>query len=277
MTHMVCLTFDFDTMAPFVARGMTGPSIRSRGEFGVVGSRRILALLSELGIRSTWFMPGFTVETYPQACEAVVAAGHEISNHGWTHVSPQEMSAAEEEDDLLRCNEAIVQLSGRRPVGYRSPAAELSENTVDLLLKHGFLYDSTMMGDDYTPYHVRRGDVISLGQPARFGTETRLVEMPMAWSLDDMPHFEYFRSFGGSLQQGLMNANDVRDNWFADFAYMKKYLPWGIVTYLCHPFIIGRGHRMLMLERLLRDLLAEGAEFVTMGQAVERFMQRPAA
>jgi hypothetical protein len=43
--HIVCLTFDFDTQSGFIARGMTTPTPLSRGEFGLVGARRILALL----------------------------------------------------------------------------------------------------------------------------------------------------------------------------------------------------------------------------------------
>ena len=51
--HIVCLSFDFDTMSGFVARGQTTPTFISRGEFGVVGARRILQFLSSRGIFST--------------------------------------------------------------------------------------------------------------------------------------------------------------------------------------------------------------------------------
>jgi peptidoglycan/xylan/chitin deacetylase (PgdA/CDA1 family) len=50
------------------------PTPLSRGEFGAVASRRILALLKSNGIHSTWFTPGYTIETCPRECEAVVAA-----------------------------------------------------------------------------------------------------------------------------------------------------------------------------------------------------------
>ena len=42
--HMVCLTFDFDVMSGYIARGMTTPTPISRGEFGIVGASRILPL-----------------------------------------------------------------------------------------------------------------------------------------------------------------------------------------------------------------------------------------
>src|SRR5260221_742727 len=75
--HIVCLTFDFDTQSGFIARGMTTPTPLSRGEFGAIASRRILGLLKSYGIRATWFIPGFTIETWPKECAVVVADGHE--------------------------------------------------------------------------------------------------------------------------------------------------------------------------------------------------------
>ena len=168
--HIVCLTFDFDAISGFIARGQTSPSWISRGEFGPrAGAPRLLALLKKYGIRSTWFIPGHTIETYPKACEAVLAAGHEIAHHGWTHRPPASLTREEEEGELVRGNAAIRKLTGRVARGYRSPAWDLSPHSIGLLLKHGFLYDSSLMGDDYTPYYARQGDVIELEKPAVFG------------------------------------------------------------------------------------------------------------
>src|SRR5690349_18822733 len=64
--HIVCLTFDFDTQSGFIARGLTTPTALSRGEFGLIGARRILALLKSRRLRSTWFTPGFTIESHPE-------------------------------------------------------------------------------------------------------------------------------------------------------------------------------------------------------------------
>ncbi len=271
--HIVCLTFDFDALSPWIARGMTSPTPISRGEFGIVGARRLLALMARHKIKTSWFIPGHTIETYPDACAQVVEAGHEIGHHGWTHVPPANMTRDEEEEGLVRANEQIKKLSGRTARGYRSPSWDLSSHSVDLLLKHGFFYDSSMMGDDYTPYRVRQGDVIELLKPAVFGPATRLIEMPVSWSLDDYPHFEYVR-MGTTIAPGLMNASDVLENWIDDFLYMKRNLDWGIVTYTCHPFVIGRGHRMLMLERLIERLASEGAEFMAMEEAAILFNGR---
>jgi len=271
--HIACITFDFDAMSGWIARGMTTPTPVSRGEFGVIGAARILALLKEHGIPSTWFVPGHTLETYPEACRRVVEAGHEVGHHGWTHVPPASLSREQEEAELVRANEQIKKLTGRYARGYRSPSWDLSPHSVELLLKHGFFYESSMMGNDHTPYRVRLGDRIELQKPAVFGKESRLIEMPISWSLDDYPHFEFVRT-QSTVLQGLRNAGSVLVNWIDDFLYMKRETDWGIITYTFHPFVIGRGHRMMALERLIGRLATEGAEFMRMDAAAESFDQR---
>jgi peptidoglycan/xylan/chitin deacetylase (PgdA/CDA1 family) len=271
--HIACVTFDFDAMSGMIARGLTTATPVSRGEFGAVAVPRILALLREYGVRSTWFIPGFTLETYPERCRSVLEAGHEIAHHGWTHVPPNDMTAAEEERGLVRANEQIRALTGQYARGYRSPSWDLSPHSLGLLLEHGFFYDTSLMGDDYTPYRVRQGDVVELEQPMRFGRPTRLVEMPISWTLDDFPHFEFLRT-RTQLMPGLMNASDVLENWVNDFLYLRDHFDWGVITYTFHPYVIGRGHRMIVLEQLLRTLADNGAAFLPMEEAAREFDQR---
>jgi peptidoglycan/xylan/chitin deacetylase (PgdA/CDA1 family) len=264
--HIVCLTFDFDAQSGFISRGLTTPTPLSRGEFGIVGVARILALLKSLGIRSTWFVPGFTIETYPAVCEALVKAGHEIGHHSWAHIAPALQSREQEEEDMIRANAAIEQLVGSKARGYRSPAWDLSANTIDLLLTHGFQYDSSLMGADYRPYRARRGDVVELGKPYGFGAETSLIEMPISWTMDDHPHFEFMR-LPNMVMPGLQSPRTVLEGWFDEFLYMKKSVDWGVLTYTMHPYVIGRGYRMLHFEQLVARLAEEGAVFMTMEEA----------
>jgi len=274
--HIVCLTFDFDTQSGFIARGMTTPTPLSRGEFGAKASLRILDFLKGRGIATTWFVPGFTIESWPRECEAVVAGGHEIGHHSWAHIPPATQSRAEEEADLVRANDAIARLTGRKARGYRSPSWDLSEHTIELLIKHGFRYDSSLMGSDYLPYRARRGDVAKLGETFHFGEPTELIEMPISWSLDDHPHFEFMRT-ASAVTPGLQSARAVLQNWHDEFLYMKKTVDWGVLTYTMHPYVIGRGYRMLALEDLVTKLAAEGAVFTTMEEAAREAALRLSA
>jgi peptidoglycan/xylan/chitin deacetylase (PgdA/CDA1 family) len=275
--HLVCLTFDFDAISGFIARGTPTPSAISRGEFGPrVSAPRLLKMLGERSLPTSWFVPGHTAETFPDAVAAVALAGHEIGHHGWKHVPPATLSRDEEENELVRGIAAIERTCGERPTGYRSPSWDLSPHSIELMLKHGFTYDSSMMGDDYTPYFARQGDVIELEKPAVFGQPSDLLEMPISWSTDDAPHFEFMR-YPTAIRPGNMNAGLVLENWVADFDYMQRELDWGVLTYTCHPFIIGRGHRILMLEKLVDTLLARGAVFVRMDAAAAEYRARVAA
>jgi peptidoglycan/xylan/chitin deacetylase (PgdA/CDA1 family) len=264
--HIVCLSFDFDTQSGFIARGMTGPTALSRGEFGLVGARRILSLLAEHRLRATWFIPGFTIESHPAACEDVIRHGHEVAHHSWAHVPPGQQSREEEEADLVRANEAVARLTGRKARGYRSPSWELSEHTIELLLAHGFQYDSSMMGNDYWPYRARKGDRAELGKPYHFGEPTEIIEMPISWSLDDYPHFEFVRT-ANAILPGLQPARLVMRSWFDEFRYMQESVEWGVLTYTMHPYVIGRGSRMRALEYLIKMLRRGGAVFMTMEDA----------
>ena len=265
--HIVCLTFDFDTQSGFISRGMTTPTPMSRGEFGHrVASDRIIKTLKDREILSTWFVPGFTIESHTASCEAIIREGNEIAHHSWAHIPPANQTREEEEEDLIRANEAIDKLTGYKARGYRSPSWDLSENTIDLLISHNFLYDSSLMGSDYIPYQTRVGDKFSLGEVYEYGEETKLLEIPISWSLDAHPHFEFFRT-PEFLMPGLNSARTVMDSWYDEFIYMKKSVDWGILTYTMHPYVIGRGFRMLALEALIDRLIKEDAVFMTMESA----------
>jgi peptidoglycan-N-acetylglucosamine deacetylase len=271
--HFVCLTFDLDNASPFIARGLNSPSMISRGDFGIVGTQRLLELLRQTDIQATWFIPGHSIETYPACARAVFEAGHEIAHHGWTHRVPAELGRELEERELISGNEAIKRLTGQYARGYRSPSWDLSPFSVELLVRHGFIYDSSLMGHDYLPYQARENDVVSLEEPLRYGSATALVEMPISWSLDDYPAFEYMRQ-ADVLQAGLMNASLVMENWLDDFTYMRDHYDWGVVTYTFHPHVIGRGHRMLMMAKLIEELRNCGGTFLTMEQAVAEYRKK---
>jgi len=271
--HVVCLTFDFDAISIWVRRGQTTPTALSRGEFGVVGAARILDLLRDRRITATWFIPGHTLDTYPEMCRRIHAEGHEIAHHGYLHEPPATLSRDDEERVLVRGLEAIARVTGGAPRGYRSPAWDLSSHTIPLLLSHGFVYDSSMMAHDHLPYRARQGDEVGSDGAVRWGDPTPLIEMPVSWSLDDYPHFERASGPNG-LQPGLMHAAGVLDNWVDDFRYMARAADWGVLTYTFHPQVTGRGHRMLTLERLIDATRDLGAAFLRMDEAAAEFASR---
>ena len=267
----VCLTFDFDAVSLWISRNMLTPTPVSRGEFGAVAVPRLLNLLSDRGLPSTWFVPGHTVQTYPEVCREIVASGHEVGLHGYAHENVGTFDQGQEREMFRRVHGLVGDLSGVAPKGNRAPAWDLTPHTVEILLELGLVYDSSLMGSDYSPYRVRRGDEIPRNAPVRFGEETRLVELPVSWSLDDYPNFEYLR-LPNSIMSGLKSPADVFRNWTDDVAYMLRDFNDGVLVVTFYPQVIGRGHRMLGLERWLDELAQMGVEFGRMDAAAERFL-----
>lgn len=264
-----CITFDFDAMSSWIGSLKSrNPSMISRGQFGAVALPRILALLERYAIRTSFAVPGHTAYAYPRLVADLAARGHELVHHGWVHENPAAFDEAGERRVLEEGLTALERVAGVRPRGYRSPAWDLSERTVDLLLEYGFEYDSSCMGHDFLPYYLRSGDRWSVDTAYHFGTTTELVELPVAWSLDDFPPSEFVLG----MNTGLMAPSAIEENWRGDFDYAYRHCPGGAYILTLHPQTTGRGNRLLLLERLLDHFAAhDGVVFEPMGDFFARW------
>ena len=259
----VCLTFDFDALSVWFGYDRVTPALLQRGEYGArVGVSRVLAFLREHEIAATFFVPGHTIDSFPAPCEAILAAGHEVAHHSYAHVDPSGQTPDEERADMERALAALDRL-GVKPAGYRSPSADMSPATLPLLEEHGFVYDSSLMADDFAPYRPRIGDAVSAQEPLRPGREARLWELPMSFELDDWPHFQF--AFGPPYRAGLSAPSKVLEIWTEEFDWMDRHVDGGLLTVCMHPQVIGRGHRMAMLERFVEHCGGAGAQFARMG------------
>ena len=161
----VCLTFDFDAMSVWFGYEHVTPAMLQRGEYGArVGVPRLLQMLERDGLPATFFVPGHTLDSFPEPSPAILEAGHEVAHHSYAHVDPSGQPPDEERPDMERALAALDGL-GVQPLGYRSPSADLSAATLGLLEEHGFLYDSSLMADDFRPYRPRIGDRVSREEP----------------------------------------------------------------------------------------------------------------
>jgi len=147
--------------------------------------------------------------------------------------------------------EALKRYANVVPQGYRSPSWALTRHTLSILEELGFIYDSSLMGNDYTPYRPHLYVYVEAGGKVVKGPLSRLIEVPVYWMLDDYPHFEYVR-FQSYILQGLRSVSDVLENWILSFEYMVRNLSEGVITYTFYPEADGRGHLMILLERLIR-------------------------
>jgi peptidoglycan/xylan/chitin deacetylase (PgdA/CDA1 family) len=210
-------------------------SVMSHQAYGpLVGIPRILDLLDRHQIPATFFVPGHTAHRYPDAVRSIVAAGHEIAHHGYLHEQPTALTLEKEIEALDRGLEALAEVAGVRPVGYRAPMWDLSWRTPGLLAERGFLYDSSLMDADH-PYELAVGN-------------GSLVEIPIQWALDDWEQYCYLPYISGS---GLIESpRKARELWQLEFDALRDTGACWVLTN--HPFLSGRASRAVELGDLMR-------------------------
>jgi peptidoglycan/xylan/chitin deacetylase (PgdA/CDA1 family) len=264
--------------------GEDSPCDISRGVFaGEVGMERILKLFDRFGIKQSFFIPGHTIESFPEACAAVAEAGHEIGLHGYSHENPLALSYEQEAAIFDKSIALIEQISGKRPTGYVAPWWEVSENSVKILTDNGIKYDHSLMHRDHECYYVRVGDgwtkidyaqdADSWMKPFTRGTLTRLVEIPASWHLDDLPPMMFVKAFPNS--HGYVNPRDMETMWRDAFDYVYREYDHAVFPMTIHPDVSGRPQVLMMLERLIGYMKAQpGVRFVTMDEMADDFIAR---
>lgn len=233
MRAAASFTFDFDAEEVWIGEDPDNahrPGVLSQGTYGAkVALPLILEILERHRVRSTFFVPGRVAERHAERVQQIAAAGHEIAHHGYTHRSPTTLSRDEEEVELVKGLE-VLRSFGVEVEGYRSPSWDFSPHTRNLLETHGFRYSSNFM-DDLRPYRH---------------TNSSLVEVPVAWVLDDAAHFWFD---GSTWTKKISTAEEVRSIWEGEFRGYRRLGGAWVLT--MHPQIIGRPYRLELLDQIL--------------------------
>ena len=288
MTKDIQVAFgvDVDAVAGMLGSygGEDSPCDISRGLFsGEVGGPRLIRLFEKYGLPATWFVPGHSIETFPELTQMIVDAGHEIGVHGYSHENPIAMTREQETAILDRSIELIEKVSGRRPTGYVAPWWEFSPVTNEILLERGIKYDHSLMHRDFEPYHVRVGDswkkidytkdAETWMEPLVRGEETDLVEIPANWYLDDLPPMMFIKAAPNS--HGFVNPRDIEQMWRDQFDWVYREMDEAVFTMTIHPDVSGRPQVLLMLERLIEHISShEGVRWQTFDQIADTFLAR---
>jgi len=253
----VALDFHVDAESLLVAIDPANagrPITLSQGTYGPrVGVPRILSLLRRYGIRASFYIPGITAERHPYIVEEIVADGHFVGLHGYTHSRPDSLTREQEEEELVRAIEILERVTGQKMRSYISPAAEWSPNTLELLLAHGIEFGGDGMDDDI-PYYIRVD-----------GRATSFVQIPLCWPLDDAPLY-WFNLLPPLFYGGpYAEPSRVYEIWTTEFDALHDE---GACYHLCmHPFLSGRGARLRTLERVIQHiLLRPDARFCTLAE-----------
>ena len=250
----VALSFDFDAETSWFRRGLHSPASMSRGAYGArVGVGRILRVLDTYGVKASFFIPAVAGQLHPKPVDAILDAGHEVGVHGWIHESARDLTGEEERDLLSRAFDYWRERLGRPPAGIRTPSWDFTEYTLEILLDLGFIYDSSLMGDD-RPYELTQN-----------GKATGLVELPVEWLLDDYPYLQI--QMDGGMMPHIKPA-DVLDIWKREFEVAREEGTMFLLT--MHPQVIGHRSRLAMLEDLVHYLKDQPDVWFATHEAIAR-------
>jgi len=241
----VAITFDMDTDSLIHLehpddgfRRVSGISMLRYGP--EVAVPRIIDTYKQFGIQQTFFVPAWCIENYPAAVKAMVDGGHEVAHHGYLHENPLAGNREKEHYWLKRGIEIIVNATGQRPRGWRAPLYNFSDNSADLLIEEGFLYDASLMGDD-VPYVLKT----DLGE---------LIELPAHWGVDDWPQF--VQSMDLDYMMPIKAASRGIEVFREEFDAMHEY--GGLWIGVWHPFATGRLVRWRKVVELIEYMQSKG-------------------
>ncbi|EPQ57262.1 glycoside hydrolase/deacetylase [Gloeophyllum trabeum ATCC 11539] len=291
-TVLVGFGVDVDAVAGWLGSygGQDSPSDVSRGIYaGEVGVPRLLKLFAKYNIKTTWFIPGHSLETFPEQMAAVRDAGHEIGLHGYSHENPVSMTIDQQRDILDHTHALLTAFNhGVPPRGSVAPWWETSREGTELLLEKGIEYDHSNMAHDSQAYYLRDEDTWTKidynarahtwMKPLQRGNETGVVEIPGNWYLDDLPPMMFIKSAPNS--HGWVNTRDVEDLWKDYFSYLYREEENFIFPITIHPDVSGRPHVLMMLERFIEWVNTHAdVRWVKMHEMADEFRARvkPAA
>jgi peptidoglycan/xylan/chitin deacetylase (PgdA/CDA1 family) len=277
---------DVDSVAGQIGSygGGESPSDIQRGVFASeVGNVRLLNLFRKYKLKTSFFIPGHSIESFPDVVKRIAAEGHEIGAHGYTHENPIAMTPTQEEAILVKSIELIEKFSGKKPRGYVAPWWEMSNSTAALLLKYGFRYDHSQGYRDFQPFYARVGDswtVIDYSKraeewmrPMVHGKEIDLVEIGANWCVDDLPPMLFMKKVPNS--HGFVNPRDIEQMWRDQFDWVYREMDYGVFPMTIHPDVSGRPHVILMLERLIEHINRhDGVRWLTLEEMAEDFRRR---
>ncbi len=248
---ILLLSFDLDGESAEVRKG-EDPVAISRGRYGVrVGVWRVLELLEKYGIKTTFFVPGWIARKYSNMVSEIHKRGHEVALHGYMHERLDELTFDEEVRVFKLAEEYISKVTKLKPLGFRAPYWRFSSNTLSILLDRGYVYDSSLMDYD-EPYVIEEHG-------------KALIELPVDWRLDDWPYLEIARTI----------PREALDMWLEeiDYAWRRR----GYISLTFHPQCIGRGARILVLERILFEALRRRAwipRAIDLARRIAAFMKQ---
>ena len=97
--------------------------------WGAEDTRQLIEILEKYNAKATIFVVGTWAEKYPDSVKAFFDAGHEIANHSYNHTLYGKLSQQQIKEDIEKCNSAIENITGQKPVLLRAPSGDYTNDS----------------------------------------------------------------------------------------------------------------------------------------------------
>lgn len=106
--------------------------------WGAERTPRILEILREHDLKTTFFLTGIWIDDYPEWVKKIWEEGHEIGNHTATHPHLNQLSPEQIREELKTVEDKIFQLTGQRTVLFRPPFGEYNNTVISTIEGMGY-------------------------------------------------------------------------------------------------------------------------------------------
>ena len=138
-----CLSIDMDNYAEY--RSLIDPDGDREGPSFYQAVPRFLDVLDRVGSKATFFVVGRDARANRETIREIAARGHEVGNHSWSHpYNFRRLSRAQKTEQIAQSEDAIAEVLGERPLGFRTPSGDVDRETHEILIERGYLYDSSL-------------------------------------------------------------------------------------------------------------------------------------
>ena len=256
---MILLSFDTEEFDVPREHGVDF-SLEDGMKVSVEGTKRILDVLKQNGVKATFFCTGNFAEQAPEMMQRIMDEGHEVACHGVDHWHPQET-------DFAVSKQIVERVTGRQVYGYRQPRMfPVSDSEIE---KAGYRYNSSL-----NPAFIP-GRYMHLTEPRTWFFKGGVMQIPA--SVTPCLRFPLFWLALHNLPETLYHAL-VRRTLNHDGYFVTYFHPWEFYDLKEHPefkmpFIIKNhsGRQMMQrLDNLIKMLKAHHQEFITFTDFINR-------
>ncbi|MDL2274264.1 polysaccharide deacetylase family protein [Oscillospiraceae bacterium OttesenSCG-928-G22] len=221
----------------------------SKGSYGAKqGVPRILNMFDTHGVKSTFFIPAYNAEVYPDMIREISNRGHEIAFHGYRHYVGHIRTKEDDLQELEQCEKIFLELTGKKLVGYRSWGEVHYKDRDRMVLERGYKYISVHNHRDGPSMREIDGKVVPL---VDLGSDAFYDDTAYDYYIDSPP-----------ARYGIKTAKEHFQIWADEFDGMAKD-GGRVMDFVIHPQFIGKASRVRMLGDLIGYMKSRGAWIAT--------------